>query len=106
VSRKLDPWTPDPDELNLDDLAIEERVLDAEPDGDTGETSITNSSGDKQSLIVDSLGWLGDLIRALVWTGVQDPLPDPCNPVRRAGIHLLHNMFGKGEPITVPCQVR
>lgn len=50
-----------------------------------------------QSLARDTLGWVGDLVSALGWAifagGEQRG---------RASLHLMHNMFGSGQPITVP----
>jgi hypothetical protein len=48
---------------------------------------------------LDALGWLGDLIVSLGWAAL---IGDPGGGTTRADIHMLHNMFGKGEPLDVP----
>jgi len=56
-----------------------------------------NPDDGTQNLVLDCFEWVGDLIRVLGWATLAGS-----EETGRASIHLLHNMFGSGEPITVP----
>ena len=77
------------------DPAVESFEIGA---GERSPSSLQRVPDDQeQNIVMDALGWVGDLVRVLGWGTLAG------GPQRgRAAIHLMHNMFGSGEPITVP----